>query len=74
MTFINQSETLIKTIKIVTRINNRIYQTRTNNRNSKISRNITSNTQRNDLMNLNANEINRRKCYNCKKKLYNKKM
>ena len=34
MTFINQSKTLIKTIIIITRINNKLYQIRTNNRNS----------------------------------------
>ena len=68
MAFINQSKTLTETIKIVTRINNRIYQTRTNNRNSEILKSITLNTQRNDFMNLNANEVDRRKYYNCEKK------
>ena len=34
ITFINQSKTLIKTIIIVTRINNRLYQIRINNENS----------------------------------------
>ena len=39
-----------------------------NNRYSEIQKNIVLNTQRNDLRNLNANEIDRRKCYNCEKK------
>ena len=52
------------------KINNKLYQIRTNNRYSKIQRSITSNTQRDDFMNLNANEINRKKCYNCGKKNY----
>ena len=68
MTFISQSKTLIETIIIVTRIDNRLYQVRTNNRYSETQKNIASNTQRNDFMNLNANEIDRRKCYNCGKK------
>ena len=70
MTFINQLKTLTETIKIVTKINNKIYQTRTNNRNSEISKSITLNIQRNDFINLNANEIDRRKYYNCGKKNY----
>ena len=68
MTFINQSKTLIKTIIIITRIDNRLYQIRTNNRNLGTQKNITSNAQKSDFMNLNANEIDRRKCYNCEKK------
>ena len=39
-----------------------------NSRYSRIQKSITSNTQRNDSMNLNANEANRRKYYNCEKK------
>ena len=70
MTFINQSKTLIKTIIIITRIDNRLSQIRTNNRNSETQKSIALNTQRNDLMNLNANEVNRKKCYNCGKKNY----
>ena len=66
--FINQSKTLIEMIIIVTKINNRLYQIKTNNRNSRTQKNIISNAQRNDLMNLNANEIDRKKCYNCEKK------
>ena len=42
MTFINQSNTLTETIKIITKIKNKIYQTRTNNINSKILKSITS--------------------------------
>ena len=68
MTFISQSKTLIKTIIIITRINNRLYQVRTNNRYSETQKNIASNTQKGDFMNLNANEADRRKCYNCEKK------
>ena len=68
MTFINQSKTLIKTIIIVTRIDNRLYQIRTNNRYSETQKSITSNVQKSDSMNLNVNEIDRKKCYNCEKK------
>ena len=50
------------------RIDNRLYQIKTNNRYSKTQRSIALTTQRNDSMNLNANEINRRKYYNCEKK------
>ena len=52
------------------RIDNRLYQIRTNNKYSKTQKSITSNTQKNDPMNLNANEVDRRKCYNCEKKSY----
>ena len=55
MTFINQSKTLIETIIIITRIDNRLYQVRTNNRNLETQKNITLNMQRDDSMNLNAN-------------------
>ena len=68
MTFISQFETLIEIIIIVMRIDNRLYQTRTNNRYSETQRSIASKTHRNDLMNLNANEIDKRKFYNCEKK------
>ena len=68
MTLISQSKTLIKTITIATRINNRLYQARTNNRYSGTQKSITSSTQKDDFMNLDANEIDRRKCYNCEKK------
>ena len=68
MTFISQSKILIETIIIITRIDNRLYQIRTNNRNSKTQRNIALNAQKSDFMNLNANKIDRRKCYNCEKK------
>ena len=50
------------------RIDNRLYQIKTNNRNSKTQKSIASNAQKSDLMNLNANEIDRKKCYNCGKK------
>ena len=70
MTFISQSKTLIETIIIVTRIDNRLYQIRTNNRYSGTQKSITSNAQKDNLMNLNANEIDKRKCYNCEKKNY----
>ena len=68
ITSISQSKTLIETIIIITRIDNRLYQVRTNNRNSKTQRSIASNAQKSDLINLDANEIDRRKCYNCEKK------
>ena len=68
MTLISQSKTLIKTIIIITRIDNRLYQARTNNRYSETQKSITSNTQKSDLMNLDANEVDRKKCYNCEKK------
>ena len=68
MTLISQPETLIKTIIIATRINNRLYQARTNNRYSETQKSIASNTQRGDFMNLDANEVDKRKCYNCGKK------
>ena len=68
MTLISQSKTLIKTIIIVTRIDNRLYQARTNNRYSETQKSIASNTQRGDSMNLNANKVDRKKCYNCGKK------
>ena len=68
MISINQSKTLIETIIIITRIDNRLYQVRINNRNSKTQKSIASNAQKNDFINLDANEINRRKCYNCGKK------
>ena len=68
MIFMSQSETLIKLIIIITRINNRLYQVKTNNRYSETQKSIISNTQKNDLMNLNANEVDKRKCYNCGKK------
>ena len=68
MAFIGQSETLIKTIIIATRIDNRLYQVRTNNRYSGTQKSIASNTQKDDFMNLDANEVDRRKCYNCEKK------
>ena len=50
------------------RINNGLYQVRTNNRYLETQKRITLNTQKNNSMNLNANEIDRRKCYNCEKK------
>ena len=68
MTLISQSKTLTETIIIITRTDNRIYQVKTNNRCSETQKSITSNTQRNDSMNLNANEANRRKYYTCEKK------
>ena len=68
MTFISQSKTLIETIIITTRIDNRLYQVRTNNRYSETQKSIPLNTQKDDSMNLDANEIDRRKCYNCEKK------
>ena len=68
MTFISQLKTLIKTIIIVTRIDNRLYQIKTNNRYSGTQKSITSNTQKSDFMNLDTNEIDRKKCYNCGKK------
>ena len=69
MTFISQFETLTEIIIIIMRINIRLYQVRTNNRYSETSKNITLKTQKNDLMNLNANEVNKKKCYNCEKKI-----
>ena len=68
MTSINQFETLTETITIVMRINNRLYQARTNNRYSETQRSITLNMQRNDFINIDANETNRRKYYNYEKK------
>ena len=68
MTFISQSKTLIETIIIIERINNRLYQVKTNNRNSRTQKSIALNAHKSDFMNLNANEIDRRKCYNCEKK------
>ena len=59
---------MIGTIIIITRIDNRLYQIRTNNRNSRTQKSIISNAQKSDFMNLKANEIDRRKCYNCEKK------
>ena len=70
MTFINQLKTLIKTIIIITRIDNRLYQIRTNDRYSETQKSIALNTQRSDFLNLNANKIDRKKCYNCEKKSY----
>ena len=68
MTPISQSETLVETIIIATRIDNRLYQVRTNNRYSETQKSIASNTQKGDSINLDANEIDRRKCYNYGKK------
>ena len=39
-----------------------------NNKYSGIQKSIASNTQKDDFINLDANEIDRRKCYNCEKK------
>ena len=50
------------------RINNRLYQIKTNNRCSEIQRSIALNTQKNDFMNLKTYKIDKRKCYNYKKK------
>ena len=41
--FISQSKILIETIIIITRINNKLYQVRTNNKNSKTQKSIASN-------------------------------
>ena len=49
-------------------MDNRLYQAKTNNRYSRTQKSITSNTQKDDLMNLDANEADRRKCYNYEKK------
>ena len=67
--FIIQSKTLIKTIIIVTRLNNRLYQVRTNNRNSKTQKSITSNAQKSDSINLDANEIDKKSVIIARKRI-----
>ena len=74
MTSINQSKTLTETIIIIMKIDNKLYQVRTNNRYSEIQRNIVFNIQRSDFMNLNANEVNKKIATIAKKKSYNEKM
>ena len=54
MTFISQLKMLTETIIIITRINNKLYQIRTNNKYLRTQKSITLNTQKNDSMNLNA--------------------
>ena len=68
MTLISRLKTLIETITIVTKIDNKLYQIRTNNKYSETQKSIALNTQKNDLMNLNAKEMNKKRCYNCEKK------
>lgn len=68
ITIVEQLQILSKTINIAIRINNRMYQVKTNIKNSRYTMNITSRTYKENSINLNASESNRKKCFNYEKK------